>query len=102
MMDKLAALDLKFLQDAFNRQAATEANVGVVNSLVTRIVDVLAVIAAAAAVIMLVYSGIQYIAAGANAEQATKARGGIVNSLIGLGIVIFSYVLVRWLVTRIS
>ena len=100
-MHKLA-LELNFLKKAFDTQASKTVGPETVNTFVTKIADILAIVAGAAAVIMLVYAGIQYITAGANAEQATKARQGIVNSLIGMGIIIFSYGLVVWVAKQLG
>ena len=45
--------------------------------------------------IALIYSGIQYIMAGANGKEPTSAKSGIKNSIIGLLIVICSYSIIR-------
>ena len=100
-MDKLA-LELNFLKKAFDTQASKPVGPETVNTLVTKIADTLAIVAGAAAVIMLIYAGIQYITAGGNTEQATKARQGIINSLIGIAIVILSYGLVLWVAKQLG
>lgn len=75
---------------------------GSLPDLINTIITVLGFVAGAIAVIYLVVSGIQYMTAGGNAEAATKARQGIINALIGIVIVVFAFVIFRFIVSKIQ
>jgi hypothetical protein len=53
-------------------------------------------LAAAIAVIYLIYGGILYITAGGDAEKATKGRTALINAIIGIVIIALSYLIVTW------
>jgi hypothetical protein len=59
-------------------------------------------IAGLAAVLFIVWGGIQYIISGANPDLAKKARTNITNALLGLVIILLAYTLVAVLQYTIS
>lgn len=78
----------------------TSGVTGSVNTLVgSRIIPIALVVAAALAVLYLIYSGIQYIVSAGNAEQAKKARNGVINAIIGIVIVMSAFFIVRMAAT---
>lgn len=66
------------------------------NDLIIPILTWVLTLAAAIAVIYLVYGGILYITAGGDAEKATKGRTAVVNAIIGIVIILVATVLVQW------
>ena len=54
----------------------------------------------AIAVIFVAYGGLKYIMSQGNPSEATKAKDTIVNALIGLVIVIASYGIISFVVSR--
>jgi len=69
-------------------------------TVVTRIIQILLLIAGLIALVYLIVGGYQYITAGGNAEQATAARTTILNAIIGLVIVFASYALLTWVLVK--
>ena len=68
---------------------------GTVNNLFTEASNILAALAGAAAVLYIMWYGIQYITAGGSPDKAKQARAGIVNGIIGIVIVVAAYAIVR-------
>ncbi len=56
----------------------------------------------ALAIIMLVYSGIQYITAGASADKVKRARQNIINVIYGIILLISSYALIAIILSLIA
>ena len=61
------------------------------------IIDILLVVAGIVAVIMIIYSGVNYITSMGNAEKAVAARKKITSALIGLGVVIIAGAVVSFI-----
>lgn len=59
--------------------------------LVTKIANIVGVVAGALAFIYLLYSGILYVTANGNPDQAKKAQSGILNAIIGIVIIVLAY-----------
>ena len=59
-----------------------------VDSLISRVAQFLVVVSVLLAVIMIVWSGITYMYAGANATKVTEAQTRLKNSIIGAAIVL--------------
>jgi hypothetical protein len=70
--------------------------------IVAAIVDILLRVAAIAAVVMVIYGGVQLIASQGNPQEANKARSTIANALIGLIIAIAASAIVSFLAGRFS
>lgn len=51
-------------------------------------------IAAAIAVVYLIYSGILYLTAAGNPDAAKKGQQGVVNAIIGIIVIVLAYVIV--------
>lgn len=51
---------------------------------------------------MVTYSGIQWLTAGGNEEKVTHARERIIRAAIGLGVVMMSYALTSFIVSRMQ
>lgn len=64
------------------------------NELILALLRILFTIAGLAAVLFIVWGGMQYILSGANPELAKKGRQNITNALLGLVIILLAYTLV--------
>lgn len=73
-----------------------DSNFGSIGDIFTTTISWMLGTAALLAVIALVYSGIMFITAGANADQAEKARKNVTWAVIGIVIVILALVIVQW------
>lgn len=67
---------------------------------ITTIINVMLFIAAALAVIMIIYGGIRYITAHGDEKQVKVAKDTIVYSVVGLIIAIIAYALVTFIFNR--
>lgn len=65
---------------------------GIIDMVVTWVL----ILAAAIAVIYLIYGGLLYITAGGDAEKATKGRTALINAIIGIIIIALAFVIVQW------
>jgi succinate dehydrogenase/fumarate reductase cytochrome b subunit len=74
---------------------ATDTFTGLVGTVITWVLAVVAVIA----FVYLIISGVNYITAGGDAEKATKARTGIINAIIGIVVVVLSYFILSFAVS---
>jgi hypothetical protein len=74
----------------------TPLNSGSFSGIVLMIINWVLILAAALAIIYLVYGGIMYITAGGDAEKATKGRTAVVNAIIGIVIILLAFLLVTW------
>ena len=68
--------------------------------IITAIINVMLFIAAALAVIMIIYGGIRYITAHGDEKQVKVAKDTIVYSVAGLIIAILAYALVTFIFDR--
>ena len=68
--------------------------------IITTIINVMLFIAAALAVIMIIYGGIRYITAHGDEKQVKVAKDTIVYSVVGLIIAILAYALVTFIFDR--
>jgi len=66
------------------------------------LLNTLTLIAGTAAVIFLIWYGIQYIMAGGSPDKAKAARAGIVNTVIGVIIIAAAYGIIRLAITVAS
>jgi lysylphosphatidylglycerol synthetase-like protein (DUF2156 family) len=52
--------------------------------------------------IMIIYSGVQWMTSAGNEEKITKAKQRIINSVIGVVIILLSYAIANWIMTTIQ
>lgn len=52
--------------------------------------------------IMVIYSGYQWISAGGNEEMITKAKTRLTNAIIGLGATLGAYAITTWIFNAIQ
>lgn len=61
---------------------------------ITRVANIIAIIAGFAAIIMLIIAGMKYITAGGDAQQAATAKRTIIGALVGIAIIVFARTMV--------
>lgn len=66
-----------------------------IDSLISRVARFLVVTSVLVAVIMIVWSGITYMAAGANATKVTEAQTRLKNAIIGAAVVLGMGVIIQ-------
>lgn len=71
----------------------TATNQNTLSNAVTQIISVIFMIAGAAAIIYLIYSGILYITAAGNPDAAKKGQQGIINAVIGIVVIVLAYLI---------
>ncbi len=69
---------------------------------IRNVINVISIIAGAVAVIMIVWGGFRYITSGGNAETVKSARNTILYALIGLVIIAFAQVIVRFTLSSVD
>jgi hypothetical protein len=70
--------------------------------IVAAIIEILLRIAALAAVIIIIYGGVQYITSQDNPESTSKARGTIINALLGLALSVMAAAIISFIANNIS
>lgn len=60
-------------------------------ALASSVIKIILWIAAVAAILYLLWSGVMYITAGGDDDKATSARKGIINAIIGIVVVVGAY-----------
>ena len=66
-----------------------------IRTLVPKVLDVVLLIAGVLAVFYLIWSGVQYITSGGNADKVKVARAGIINAIIGIIIIMGAFFIIR-------
>lgn len=69
--------------------------------LIMKIVDIIALIAGAAAVIIIIISGLRFIQAGGNAEDIAGARRGIIYAIVGIVVIVLARELIFLVLSRL-
>jgi hypothetical protein len=72
------------------------------NGLIIKITRIIAFVAGAAAVVIIILSGLQYINSGGDATKATQARNGIIYALVGLIVIISAQFIIGLVISRIN
>lgn len=68
----------------------------------TRVVDILGVVAGVMAIIVIIFGGIKYITSGGDPGKTANAKNTIIYGIIGLLVVIFARIMVGIVVSRIK
>jgi len=73
-----------------------------INNIVHTIVNLLSALVGIVAVIMIIVGGLRYITSGGNDTSVTSAKNTILYAIIGLIIVAFAQVLVRFTLAKVT
>lgn len=71
-----------------------------VNRLIKTAVNLLSLVAGVIAVIMLIVSGLKYITSQGDAASITSAKNSLLYAVIGLVVVVFAQILVKFVLNR--
>jgi len=69
---------------------------GSVTDFLTRIVNWILWLAAALALIYLIYGGVVYLTAGGNEDKAKAGKTTVLQAVIGIVIILFSLLIISW------
>lgn len=72
-----------------------------VNDLIATIINILSVIVGIVAVIMIIINGFRFITSGGDSNAVSSARNGIIYAIVGLILVAFAQVIVRYVVLKL-
>lgn len=73
-----------------------------VNGIIKTVVGVMMFILGALSVIMIIYSGIQYVISAGDSGKITKAKNTLIYSIVGLVVAIFAYAIVNFVLTELG
>jgi hypothetical protein len=73
-----------------------------IGSVVKTIVDILSIIVGAASVIVIIISGLRFITSGGDSSRVASSRNTLLYAVVGLVIVLFAQVIVRYVVTEVD
>lgn len=71
-------------------------------AVIRRIINIFSVVVGAVSVIMIIVGGFRYIISGGDSTGVTGAKNTILYAVVGLVIVLFAQVLVRFIISNIS
>jgi len=96
----LAQPDLNNNLNAAGQGAQYNVNVNenTVPKIIGKVVATVLAFVSSIFMMMIVFSGLQWMTAGGNEEKITKARGRLMSSIIGVGITAAAY-FITWLIT---
>lgn len=72
------------------------------NNVIRRIINIFSIVVGAVSVIMIIIGGFRYIISGGDSTGVSGAKNTILYALVGLVIVLFAQVLVRFVVANLS
>jgi hypothetical protein len=82
-------------------KGSTENPVTGDNGLLSKITNIVAAVAGAAAVILILVSGIRFITAGGDANQASSARRTLIYALVGLVVIVLARAIIALVISKI-
>jgi hypothetical protein len=71
------------------------------NGILTRVVNIIALIAGAAAVIIIIIAGFQFIMAGGDSSKIASARNAIIYAIIGLIVIVLARQIIVFIINNI-
>lgn len=78
------------------------ADSGGIGNLARSIINVLSIIVGAVSVIMIIIGGFRYVISGGDSNATTGAKNTILYALIGLVVVVFAQIIVRFVMSNAS
>jgi len=73
-----------------------------INHVITATINLFSVIVGVVAVIMIMVSGFRYVTSGGDSSKTAAAKNTLIYALVGLVIVAFAQVIVRFVLERVS
>lgn len=78
----------------------TDTADGSIKSVIGTVINILSMVVGAVAVIMIIIGGLRYVLSGGDSNGVTGAKNTIMYALIGLVIVLFAQVIVKFVLTK--
>ena len=72
------------------------------DGILAKITNIVAYVAGAAAIILIVISGIKYITSGGDPGKVSSAKDTLVNALIGLVVIVLARALIIYIVVKLA
>lgn len=72
-----------------------------VDSVIGRAIDILSLIVGVISVIMIIIGGLKYVTSAGEASSITSAKNTIIYAIIGLVIVAFAQIIVKFVLTKV-
>lgn len=72
-----------------------------INDVIATVINILSVIVGIVAVIMLIISGFRFITSSGDSNTVASARNGVIYAIVGLVLVAFAQVIVRYVVLKL-
>lgn len=82
-------------------KACTQSGDQTLASVTQRIVNLFSILVGAVSVIMIIIGGFRYIISGGDSTSVTAAKNTILYAIVGLVVVLFSQVIVRFVITNV-
>jgi hypothetical protein len=70
------------------------------STIITRVINIFSILIGSISVIMIIIGGFRYIISGGDQNNVTAAKNTIMYAIIGLVVVLFSQVIVRFVLTN--
>lgn len=90
------------VQPGFNNLGQIQQNYTTPDFMIYRFISVLMWVFAVAAVIIIIYGGIQYMTAGGDPEKAQSAKKTIIGTIIGIVIFSCSFIIYRTMIKTLA
>lgn len=71
------------------------------NGLLQKITNIVAIIAGAAAVIIIIISGLRYITSGGDSNAVSNAKNALIGALIGLTVIVLARALISFVLRKL-
>lgn len=87
-------------EEASDASSCEEDGENSFSTIVTRVINIFSVLIGSISVIMIIIGGFRYIISGGDQNSVTAAKNTIMYAIIGLVVVLFSQVIVRFVLTN--
>ena len=94
--------DLQFTENPTDTNCSTTSATDKINNIIHTIINLLSAVVGIVAVVMIIIGGLRYITSGGNDTGVASAKNTILYAIIGLIIVAFAQILVRFTLSKVS
>ncbi len=90
----------------FSKASTKDCNKGKpeqkLNNLIEDIINIFSIVVGISAVIALIYGGFRYVISGGDSGDITTSRNTVIYALVGLVIVVFAQVVVKFILGKVT
>ncbi len=87
-------------EDASGVSSCDEESDNSFGTIITKVINIFSILIGSVSVIMIIIGGFRYIISGGDQNNVTAAKNTIMYAIIGLVVVLFSQVIVRFVLTN--